>query len=115
MANGDHGSILTAAGAVFTSLPGWGQVLAIIAMIAGVGAGASRATEDIRAVPERVTEIEERQRASTQTLGHEISNLSMQVHKNTDSLGNLSERIDLMICLQEASLGEHPYESCARK
>jgi hypothetical protein len=112
--NGGHATVWGAIGGAFLALPGWGQILAVVAAIGGAGAAAYASTDEYRELPARVASIEEEQSLQLMAVGHEISLLSLRVHDNTDAIDDLSKRVDRMICLQEAAAGQHGYEQCVR-
>jgi hypothetical protein len=109
MADG-NGNVWAAVGAAFLTLPSWAQVGAVVLAIGGGAVGAYTVTEEIRELPDRVAELEERfadDRELDMQMAHQISILSLRIE-------DLSERVDLVVCLQEAASGYHGYEQCAR-
>ena len=113
MANA-NGGLLAVIAAGLAGLPGWAQVTAAAVAIGGGTVGVYRITEPFHSLPERVQAIEDADAAALMLVGHETALMNLRVVAILDSLGKLSGRVDLVICLQEAQAGQHGYEQCAR-
>lgn len=110
MANGSGNGILASIGGFILGLPTGVQVATAVGLTFLAGWRIKDGVDDFRTLPARVGAVE--QMDYQQQI--ELNEVKIQTHQLGDSITMVSQKLDRVICLQEAQAGRHGYEQCAR-